>query len=411
MIYRFGALILVGGLLLLSCGGEGSSDGDVAAPTVAAQELDVTGGGDDASNEVEVDVEAVFDDVEAAIDEERWADVIAATTELVKLELDDTDLLAQAYVERGYAHGQLGEWDAEVADASVAIELEPDDADLLARAYLIRSVAYGGLGDLREAVADATAAIELEPDDTDVLASVYAFRARTYVGFGEWDAAVADATAAIELEPDDTNLLALVYVNRSVAYGQLGDLREAVADATAAIELEPDDADVLSRAYTVRALSRASAGEFDAAVADATVALDYVEDPSLGQFIRSNLADWEALTVTANPSTTVTNYIDAYAAVDQDDGIVTDGDLVVIRANLATSDLDPSIFSDSQIRTIVNEACDVIRDADDIDEFRTATLQLWADKSEEEYFYMMSIAGHGMWTACNGEAVRVGLWD
>jgi tetratricopeptide (TPR) repeat protein len=68
--------------------------------------------------------------------------------------------LAEAYLNRGVAYGNRGNYDRDIADQTRAIELDPQ----LALAYNARGAAYAARGDLDRAVADYHKAIELKPD-------------------------------------------------------------------------------------------------------------------------------------------------------------------------------------------------------------------------------------------------------
>ena len=209
----------------------------------------------------------LLEDAIESAEDGRFDDAVTSLTELIDLEPDDTDILAQAYVNRSFALSELGRFDEAVADSTAAIDLEPDDTDILAQAYLNRSVALSDLGRFDEALADSTAAIELEPDDTNILAGAYVNRSVALANLGRFDEALADSTAAIELEADDTDILAQAYLNRSVDLGDLGRFDEAVADDTAAIELEPS-VEILAQAHYFRAIDFDALGRFDEAVDD-----------------------------------------------------------------------------------------------------------------------------------------------
>jgi tetratricopeptide (TPR) repeat protein len=68
-----------------------------------------------------------------------------------------------AYLNRGLAYNQLGQYDKAIADCTKAIELEPDLAD----AYYNRAIAHRKNGDRVKADADHVSAKQLgyEPDD------------------------------------------------------------------------------------------------------------------------------------------------------------------------------------------------------------------------------------------------------
>jgi tetratricopeptide (TPR) repeat protein len=84
------------------------------------------------------------------------------------LEPDNTDTLAQAYVNRGFRYDELGRFDEAIADFTAAIELEPDNTDILALAYAVRGFGYDELGRVDEAIADWTVVIGLLPADHEL---------------------------------------------------------------------------------------------------------------------------------------------------------------------------------------------------------------------------------------------------
>ena len=101
-------------------------------------------------------------DAQTAFDAQRWEDAIEITTAIIELEPEDTDILAQAYLNRSVANGQLGRVDQEIEDASAAIELDPDDTNIVASAYVGRSFANRQRGAVGMAAQDASAAIAEE---------------------------------------------------------------------------------------------------------------------------------------------------------------------------------------------------------------------------------------------------------
>ena len=83
------------------------------------------------------------------VEEGRWEDAVAAFTEAIELEPEDTDLLASAYRNRSVALGELGRIEEALTDASAAIDLQPADTDILAQAYVNRSVGPCSVGTVR----------------------------------------------------------------------------------------------------------------------------------------------------------------------------------------------------------------------------------------------------------------------
>jgi len=74
------------------------------------------------------------------------------------IELDPE--LVPAYVNRGLAYYEKGEFDRAIADCDKAIELDLE----LAWAYFLRSCAYYGKGEVAKAVSDLERCIELSSD-------------------------------------------------------------------------------------------------------------------------------------------------------------------------------------------------------------------------------------------------------
>ena len=64
------------------------------------------------------------------------------------------------YFQRGIAHGELGNYDAAIADYTKAIEISPN----LSQAYNNRGNAYDDLKNYDAAISDFTKAIEINPN-------------------------------------------------------------------------------------------------------------------------------------------------------------------------------------------------------------------------------------------------------
>jgi tetratricopeptide (TPR) repeat protein len=68
---------------------------------------------------------------------------------------------AMAWSDRGFAHGELGQWDRAIADCSKAIELDSN----YAKAWSYRGIAHARLKKWDEATADTARAFNLQPDN------------------------------------------------------------------------------------------------------------------------------------------------------------------------------------------------------------------------------------------------------
>ncbi|MBI3675301.1 MAG: tetratricopeptide repeat protein [Proteobacteria bacterium] len=110
--------------------------------------------------------------------------------------------------------------------------LAPDPpAKNLANAFLTRGLARGQLGRPFEAVGDFTQAINLKAFGPDDLARVYFDRGVTYDGMAQIAEAISDYSAALKLVPQFPAALN----NRANAYRRSGQLAEAKADYDASL--------------------------------------------------------------------------------------------------------------------------------------------------------------------------------
>jgi tetratricopeptide (TPR) repeat protein len=101
---------------------------------------------------------------------------------------------ADAYINRGAAYADKGEYDRTIADFNQAINIKPDYAD----AYFNRGVAYGRKGKYDQAITDVNQAIKLKPNE----AKAYLSRAIIYKRKGEPDRAIADSKYVLEITTD-----------------------------------------------------------------------------------------------------------------------------------------------------------------------------------------------------------------
>ena len=137
----------------------------------------------------------------------------------------------EAYNNRGVVHAAEGNSDRAIADYTKAILQNPNYAE----AYNNRGNAYRKKGEFGRAIADYTKAILQKSDYTDA----YYNRGNAYNNLDEWDCAIVDFTKAIALNPDDAE----AYHNRGVAYGNKDDSDRAIEDFNKAINLNPEYAE------------------------------------------------------------------------------------------------------------------------------------------------------------------------
>jgi tetratricopeptide (TPR) repeat protein len=177
---------------------------------------------------------------------------ILACSEIIRSKEEPIEYIAGAYVNRGVAYGDNGDYGQEIKDVSKAIELNPRDPD----AYYNRGSSYLHMGDYVQAIKDLSNAIELNPRDQDA----YFYRGSSYSQMGDYAQAIKDFSKAIELNPRDT----YAYYKRGFSYLRIDDYAQAIKDFSNAIEINPS----LAEAYYGRGVAFESLGYKDKAIAD-----------------------------------------------------------------------------------------------------------------------------------------------
>jgi len=162
---------------------------------------------------------------------------------------------ARAYADRGRGYASKGETDRAIADYSEAIRLKPNDASY----YLWRAGGYTSKNDYERAIADCNEAIRLNPND----GGAYSVRALAYWRKGDHQRAIADYGEHIRRSPRNS----VIYINRGTTYTESGDHDRAIADFSEAIRLDPSSSNAKA-AYQRRSLAYSAKGDYDRALAD-----------------------------------------------------------------------------------------------------------------------------------------------
>lgn len=152
---------------------------------------------------------------------------LKACTSVIEDSSRIAEVRAEAYLNRGGAHEELGNISAAIADYTEGMKLNPGNPML----YLRRGLAYDVDGKRELAIADFSQAIRLDPKEVDALV----YRGLSHAAEGDHDRAILDYDAALAEEPQDAVVLAI----RGESREALGDRDRAIADYRKALELDP----------------------------------------------------------------------------------------------------------------------------------------------------------------------------
>jgi tetratricopeptide (TPR) repeat protein len=167
---------------------------------------------------------------------------------------------AAAYFNRGLLYGKLGQPDRAREDYDAAIARDPSSAV----AYYNRGIVQGELGQVQRAIEDYNVAIKLNRE----FPSAFSNRGLLFSKMGRNDLAINDFTTAISLRPAHTD----DYIRRGRAFKDQGLLALALEDYTTAIALDPGSAE----AFNGRGIVYKHMEQFERALADydSAIALD-----------------------------------------------------------------------------------------------------------------------------------------
>ena len=167
----------------------------------------------------------------------------------------------KAYLNRGLAKSNLGEYESAIADYNKAIRINPSYFD----AYLNRGNAKSHLGDKVGAISDYEKAININP--IYAAASVYFDSGNVKNNLGDYKGAIADYNHAIKIYPDDN----FFYNNRGNVKNNIGDYEGGIADCDKSIELNA----VNPYSYFNRGYAKNELGDYEGAIADFDEAMGF----------------------------------------------------------------------------------------------------------------------------------------
>jgi len=170
-----------------------------------------------------------------------------------------------AYLLKGFAEGEMGEFDLAEADFRKAIQLGLDDE----KRYVMlvnRGVMRIRRGDGLAAAGDLNEAIALKPDQFQA----YVNLSQAHQNLGRW----ADAMATLDLAIGRSPLLAVLHRARGQLHRKRGQDREAEADLVRAISLSPPGDPSLAGDHVDLGLILQKAGRYREALAAGERALE-----------------------------------------------------------------------------------------------------------------------------------------
>jgi tetratricopeptide (TPR) repeat protein len=154
---------------------------------------------------------------------------VSACTAAITSGNHQTTDLAIAYIIRGNAYFNKGDYNAATRDYDQAIGLDPKNA----AAFYNRGNVFNRLGRYDEAIKNYDKAIELKPD----YAIAFNNRCFVYNAKGQQDQAIKDCDQAIRLDSKQANF----FVSRGNALKKKYDYDQAVANYDEAIRLDPNN--------------------------------------------------------------------------------------------------------------------------------------------------------------------------
>jgi len=165
---------------------------------------------------------------------------------------------ARPYLNRGYAYGNLQQWDKAISDFTKVNEINPK---YHAAAYYNLGIAYWAQGQKEKSLENYSLAIEVDPKYADA----YYGRGVCYYFLNQPEKAMADYSKAISIiqKPE-------LYFNRGILYANKQMWNEAIADYSKAIAISPNNPNL----YYNRAIVYSSTNQWDKVVDDLTKTLE-----------------------------------------------------------------------------------------------------------------------------------------
>ena len=188
--------------------------------------------------------------------EKKLDDAVADFT--VVIQADDN--FVDAYILRGEAYMQLGNYEKAKEDFDVAIKKDSNNSI----AFYDRALLHKKMEDLSAALSDINSALAIRavhPNDILKIRDLYAERGKLNLWLKNWEGAVADYTNSLA-RPEGT-VSHNVYAERAEAFTALSKYKDAVNDYTSAIRVISEQIQGASSPTAKEDLSRKALSYFE----------------------------------------------------------------------------------------------------------------------------------------------------
>jgi tetratricopeptide (TPR) repeat protein len=163
--------------------------------------------------------------------------------------------VAKAFLGRGIAYNDKGDYDRAIEDFDHAVSLNPPGA-LASVTYNNRGTAYINKGLYNRAVDDFNKSIVLNMKNYEA----YYNRANAYYYQNDFNRAIEDYTQTIRIKP----AYSFAYCNRGAAYCGIGAYNRGIEDFNQALRLNPND----EKSYYCRGLALREKGDISNSMDD-----------------------------------------------------------------------------------------------------------------------------------------------
>ena len=177
--------------------------------------------------------EAAYAEGIQQLEQENWAEAVAAFSNAIGI--DGTDTFARAFVGRGDALRGMGDYPTALESylqATRIYEAAPPSPEA-ARAYNGRGICYRETDQIDLAINDFDTAVQMDRESAEIAANY----GDLLVQIGDAPRALGYLDQAIELDPNNAE----AYRNRGLAHAEIQEFEEATRDLARSVEINPEN--------------------------------------------------------------------------------------------------------------------------------------------------------------------------